>query len=190
MKVYSDVQLLCRKRWQNHFSWVYLLFFFFPPIVSALCSCLQLLWIRWCFVADLSFSFLCSRLTEYYHGYPFWLSQLHGVLVWPQVHRVKRQTLLHPLLRQPVLKHMWWVQRVDRPWRKGEASILTWSGMQSAICCTTVTTALHKEGFQLIDFIQRKKNIPKYFCEHLFSFCNTCTRMNPTCSLSTLWATY
>ncbi len=146
MKVYTDVQLLCRKRWQNHSSRLSL-FFFSSPNVSALCSCSHLSFLfLFLNVADPSVSFLCFRLTENYNGWPFWLWQLQGVFVWPQVHPVRWQSLLHPLLRQPVLKHMWWMQGADRPWRKGKASALTWSDMQSAICRTN--SRVHTE-FQL-----------------------------------------
>lgn len=98
------------------------LLFFSPPIASAFgfCPLVDLL----AFVLFLFFNVadhFC--VPEYYDGWPFWLWQLQGVLVWPQVHPVRWQSLLHPMLRQPVLKHLRWVQRANRPWRKGEAPI-------------------------------------------------------------------
>lgn len=87
-------------------------------------------------------SYLC--LPENYDGWPVWLWQLQGVPVWPQVHPVRWQPLLHPMLRQPVLQHLWWVQRANRPWCKGEVPITTQSDMQSALWGLVFMHTVHK----------------------------------------------
>lgn len=105
----------------------------------------------------------CFRLAENHNGWPFWLWQLQRIPVWTQVHPVRWKSLLHPLLRQPVLKYMWWVQRTDWPRCKGKAFILTWSDMQSAICCTSTIWSRAQREFQLKITFSSLNEKPTYF---------------------------
>lgn len=52
--------------------------------------------------ADILFS-LCVADSAIYDGWSFWLWQLQRIPVWTQVYPVRWESLLHPLLRQPVL---------------------------------------------------------------------------------------